>query len=76
MVRRTRWRGLMNRVCVEVVAETDWCVTFRVVGSSKAGRAGRCRLDRATFERAYEPCPDPGAVPGASVAVGRAERAA
>ncbi len=75
MVRRTRWRGLMNHVCVEVLAETDWCVTFRVVGSSKADRAGLCRLDRATFERAYEPCPQ-GDAPMHAAAGGTARGAA
>jgi hypothetical protein len=58
VVRGTRWRSLLNPLRVEVLAATDWCVTFRVVGGDSTKRTRLCRLDRATFERAYEPCPE------------------
>jgi hypothetical protein len=80
MERGSRWWSPANRLEVEVLAATDWCVTFRLRGRDETLRPRRCRLDRTTFERAYRPCPDRGARDGAAperiAATHQAERAA
>jgi hypothetical protein len=51
--RGTLWWSPANRLEVEVLAATQWCVTFRLVGRDTTERARHLRVARGAFEQSY-----------------------